>query len=814
LVAEPQNLAREGVMKGRIVFICLFVIGWYFSYMVEAKADNIGPIEIVRDQWGVAHIFAETDAGAMYGAGYAHAEDRAFQMYFKVRLIQGRAAEILGDIKKANGTQTALQNDKRMRTLGYYRAAQKAAGLLEPESRVLLEAYSRGVNDYIRQNRGKLLYLFRKLGLEPEPWTPADCIASWWHVSQFFSGDGLGDLAAYHSIKEPGSGNAGGRGGGRQPDGSIVDDSAAVVQRADVSEEWIRRVQEFADRHGVKPVVTRAAEPPKFSHGWVVGGRRTTTGASVLVSDPQVPVFNPSLLYEFHIKGKTFDARGVGVSGSPMFLIGFNEQVAWGLTALGADQADLFLLKTDPNRPDHYFFEGQWLKMDVRKETILVKKGRPEELIVRETRFGPVVTAFASGVRPGEEVSVKMVPLSDTNRQTFRAGMGMIRARGVREVLQAVADWEFPTANMVIGDRAGDIGYTVVGALPIRSAEALSWGAAAHDGSSAKADWQAILPAELAPQVVNPAPGYLLSANHRAVASFYPIPFGGGVGDTTRSRRIRELLEMKSRFTPQDVLNVHYDTVNAAKRDVVRLGYHLRDTLKVSLAPDTLKALAYLEDWFEKGARSELSVTGTELVLKMSVMFRDATVEAAKIYGGGDPGLSTFLRTVQTRIAARPDAPLTGAERAFIESSLANAWQVCRRDYGEDTSQWPRLAREEQTQRKMPYFASLDGFPSLDPAKDLLTPSLITVDGGTVLSQSGQGYTQFVPLHDTDAALSILPVGNSEHPDSPFHKVNYETWAKGQLHPAPLSRAAVLKHRTSTTELRPEKEAGATISRR
>jgi penicillin G amidase len=793
-------------MKRTFLIVPLLVVGWSCLHSLDIQPQALGKVEIIRDQRGVANVFAETDAGAMYGAGYAHAEDRAFQMYFKLRLIQGRAAETLGDIKKASGNDTALQSDRRMRTLGFYRAAQRAAENLEPESRFLLEAYSRGVNDYIRGNREKLLYLFEKYGVEPEPWTPADCIASWWHVGQFFAGNGLGDLANYYSLKEP----AGARGGRdvRQPDVLVVDDSAAVVQESDVSEEWVKRVREFADRYGAKPVPTRAVEGPKFSHAWVVGGKKTTTGASVLVSDPQVPVFNPSLFYELHVKGKTFNSRGVGVAGNPMFLIGFSEQVAWGLTALGGDQADLFLLKTDGQRPNEYQFEEEWLKMDVRTETILVKGGQPEEIVVRETRFGPVVTAFASGARPGDEVSLKMIPLYETERQTFRAGLGMMRARSVREVLKAVDDWDFPTANIVIGDQAGGIAYTVLGSFPIRSSAALSWGAAAHEGSSAHFDWQAILPAELAPQVVNPAAGYLLSANHRPVASFYPIQLGSGTGtsgDSNRSVRIRERLEMKSTFAPEDVLDIHYDTVNANKRDIVAFGYHLRDTLKTGLSPDSLKALAYLEDWFQNGARSEWSSAGTEVILNMPGMFREANTEAAGIYGGGASGLVSFTRIVKARIAARPDAPLAEAERAYIDQNLTLGWQNCLRKYGEDVTRWHELARREQLERKIAYFGSLDGYPSLDPSKDLRMPPLITTDGSTILSQTSQAYTQFVPLHDTDAARSILPVGNSEHPDSPYHRVNYESWAKGELHPAPLSRSAVLKHKADIIELQPDR---------
>ncbi len=160
-------------------------------------------IELLRDTWGVPHIFAETDAGAMYGLGYAVAEDRAFQMYYNLRIIQGRLAELTGNVKigvsrrQPQGRNSALRNDIKMRTIGYYRAAQKVAANLEGENLALLQAYSDGVNDYIKNHPNDLLYLFETLNLEPESWTPAACIASWWRLALFFSGDGLREMPAY-----------------------------------------------------------------------------------------------------------------------------------------------------------------------------------------------------------------------------------------------------------------------------------------------------------------------------------------------------------------------------------------------------------------------------------------------------------------------------------------------------------------------------------------------------------------------------------------------------------------------------------------
>ncbi len=437
----------------------------------EHREGSYGKVELLRDRWGVPHVFASTDAGAMYGLGYATAQDRAFQMYYNLRIIQGRLAELVGDVKvgvtrrRPQGRTSAVRSDVKMRTIGYFRAAEETARLLDPELRNLLEAYSQGVNDYIRDHRDDLTYLFEKYNLEPEPWTPAACIASWWRLSLFFSGDGLREMAAYYDIKD----------GRRQvrsfaPDnseglmaieGRHVRDDASVIQRNDVSDEWVGAVMDYAKEHNltrkidVTPMQRRIPAGPKFSHAWVVGKTRTTNGSAVLVSDPQTPVRNPSLFHEFHIIGKTFNARGIGVPGSPNILIGFTPNVTWGLTALGADQADLFLLKTEPNHPDQYLYDGQWRDMEVRAETIRIKGAEPRTLRVRQTHLGPVVTSLAMGVRRGDEVALKRIPICDPQHDTFAGALAMIRARDVYEFQEAAGQWTFPSANCVFGDQPG-----------------------------------------------------------------------------------------------------------------------------------------------------------------------------------------------------------------------------------------------------------------------------------------------------------------------------------------------------------------------
>jgi len=781
----------------------------------HAKPDR-GRVELIRDTWGTPHIFADTDAGAMYGLGYAAAEDRAFQMYYSLRIMQGRLAELIGAQKMPGRQTTAVDHDRQMRTFGFCRAAQEVVRHIDRESLALLEAYSDGVNDCMAANRGKRHYLFDQLGLNPEPWTPADCIVSWWHLGQFFAGDGTRELIHYRNTMgggaepmRPARGDAargapvrGGpaqRNSARNMQNSALkalppDDAAAVIRREDVTDEWLGQTRDFMRSYGAPATRPAGEEGPKFSHAWVVGGGRTTTGSAVLVSDPQTPVRNPSLWYQFHAQGKSFNARGIGVPGSPIILIGWNQNVAWGTTALGADQADLFRLMTDPQHPDQYCFDGQWRPMTVRREAIKVRDGQDEPLVVRLTHLGPVATAFCFAL-PGEgEVALKRIPICETDRETVSGAIAMLRAKSAAEFMTALGGWRFPSVNVVFGDAKGDIGFSIAGEIPIRSSLEPLAGAAAMDGTSARFDWQSILPPQFLPRVINPKRGYLAIANHRAIGSFYPIPLGastGWMGDTERSWRLRERLEMKTRFSPQDVLDIHNDSVNPTRRDIVRLGLHLRDVLQRELSEGATNALEHLRPWHAAGASSDLTAAGAELACEIPTFFRIMTTDLARIYGGGQSGLCYFLKTVDARLRQDAKADITPLEQAFIDDSLAAAWTSAVQRYGRDPRQWPAIARRQVTQRRLGYYETLDGFGSLDPERTLLMPALTCIDGGTIRSQAAQSYTQFVPLHDTDAALSMLPIGTSEIPDSPSRTSTMRLWAARQLHAAPLSHEKV-----------------------
>ena len=770
-------------------------------------------VDLIRDKWGTPHVFADTDAGAMYGLGYAVAEDRGFQMHYFLRIIQGRVAEVLGDGPRESSPPgfhqlSAVQSDRKMRTFGFSRAARRVVQNLDSETLGLLQSYSNGVNDYFAEHQLDRHYLFEKLGLRPEKWMPADCLLSWWHLTQFFAPDGLGDPHRREDIQKDIA--------LRRRAAEFADDDAVVIRREDVSDAWIQKTEKFLRDHGLnEDGGSGTTGGPKFSHAWVVSGKRTTTGSAVLVSDPQVAVTNPSLFYEFHVRGATFNVRGIGVAGSPMILIGFNRNVAWGLTALSADQADLFRLKTDPAKPNQYQFDGQWRDMDVFTETIRVKDGDPVTLQLRESWFGPVVTDLLQQSSEDDEFSLRRVPISISDSETIQSLLPIWRAQDVFQFRHALSGWQFPSANCLFGDSRGNIGYTTVGVMPIPPAHAIDFGRYAHAGYKTEHDWQGMVPHDLVPHVLNPLRGYLWSGNNRVIGRYYKLNIRGTNGETRRSRRLREMLEARDQFEPQDVLDMHFDSVNPARRDFVRLGLHLQRVQPDQLSSDGKRAVSHLESWYRAGASSALTTSGAELAVLMDTKFFSHNTPLSEKYGsgavlslfeniyGGYAGLSLFMRDVVARIEKDRNTRLSPEEVDYLNQVLSDAWAAAREKYGPDSRTWLAQAQKAVVDQSLGYHWSIDGFGSLDPSRDLPMPATRSNDIGTIFAQQTQSYTQFVPLDDADQAQAILPIGSSERPGSRYRTTTLKEWETGELHPAPLSRVAVDRLKTESKTLAP-----------
>lgn len=485
----------------QIAVVVLMVSLLFFAFAVYAQGkDRLKQVEIVRDSWGVAHVYAETNAGVFFGAGFATAQDRMLQMELFRRAVQGRLAEILGP--------DWLEHDIRTRTLGLYRHAQLIVEHLAPDTREALEAYAAGVNHCLQNDNENMAAVFAKRGWVPEPWTAADSIAVWMRLSEFFDRSWQNEV---HALRIYQAGTQ--RGESKVP---VIDNEAAVVEEEDFARTnpaVYRRLKAKA-----KETVTYVPgfEGIKASHAWAVDGSRTTTGKPLLESDPQIAVTLPSLWYEIHLHGGDYNTRGIGVAGAPGFLIGWNEHLAWGATALGSDNADLFLERIDPTGK-YYEYKGEWYPLEIRTEEIKVLGSKPVSIEVRETNHGPLVDDLLPNRRPDEHFALHYVVTQELHT-SIDGQLAMMQAADWESFLDGVSRYHSPGLHIVYADVYGNIGYHTAAAIPIRTG---TYGLP-QIGWTGEEEWAGYVPFDELPQSLNPERGFIASGNHLPVGDWYP----------------------------------------------------------------------------------------------------------------------------------------------------------------------------------------------------------------------------------------------------------------------------------------------------
>ncbi len=501
-------------------------------------------VEIFRDDSGVPHIFANSLNDAYFALGYAHAQDRLWQMEAMRRLGNGRLSEILGD--------RVLRTDRLMRTLGIALLAEGDAAALPEQTRVALEAYAAGVNAWLAT--GSLPPEFTLLGHEPEPWKITDSLI-WGRLMSRQLARGWSDETFRAQL-------------------------AKRLSAEQINELWpadppgapyTYDAREFAgfDLRSLLGAVPPALGRQSASNAWVVDGLRSGTGAPVLANDPHLGFTAPGVWYLVRIVTPELTIAGATAPGLPFTILGHNGRVAWGVTATEVDSQDLFIETIDPADPERYLTPGGSEPISTRVETIRVKGGAPVTFAVRGTRHGPVLSNLP-GVTPDAAPS-KMLALAAANLapvdSTASALMAMSRARDVVSFRAALADFVGPTVNVFYADSAGDIGIAARGRMPLRKA---GNGRGPFAGADGEHDWAGFVPFDDLPHVENPPSGRLINGNNRMVADNGQSPIAGFWYARWRAERILEVVD-SGPHGPGKAAQLQNDVLSGAARRLVPL---------------------------------------------------------------------------------------------------------------------------------------------------------------------------------------------------------------------------------------------------
>ncbi len=747
------------------------------------------PVEIIRDKWGVPHIYAAALRDLFFAVGYAQAQDRLWQMEFNRRLATGRLAEILGE--------PALEIDRLVRRVGFHRATEQDWLATTEEEQAVLESFTAGVNAYLKG--GKLPLEFTILRTRPRPWKPVDTLAFGRFFGWALAGNWDSEITRSWTVERFGAklmAELEPRYTAGQP--LVVPPGTAATGSGPNLTNDFQQAQD---------VLTLAAGG--MSNNWAVDGHKSATGKPLLASDPHLPLSIPSIWWEMHIDSPELKAAGVGIAGLPGILMGHNARIAWGQTAAQTDGDDLFVQQLNPDNPSQYRQNGDWVNGDLVREEIKVRgRERPVVENVLITNHGPVVSPAIKGET--RTLSLKTVAL-EPSHQT-RTQLMLMGARDWDEFCEALTLWTFPPLNFGYADVDGNIGYHLAGLTPIRSK---GHGILPSPAWTGEYDWTGFVPSAELPHSYNPETHWTASANNKIADDAYPYFLAANYADGFRAQRIIEQLEEKDKLSVEDFKAMQVDQLSLAAQELVPLIVALEPQDESSrraisflrawdytLAADSVAACVY-ETFYTHLVRRTLE----EKLGSWSDFFMGKGIHPLRSNGSFFNVAHSWL---MEKIRERPAWFEGKTWNQVMEESLGSATAELRNVLGDEVSKW-RWGRLHKQRFRHPLgeVRALDrvfnrGPVSIGGDANTVWQAAYAPYHGYEVNSFTASWRQIIDLDDFNRSQAVLPTGQSGHPGSRHYADMTGMWSRGEYHPMLWDRDAVEEHARGRLELAAE----------
>ncbi len=735
------------------------------------------PVEVLRDAWGVPHIFAQSSHDLFLAQGYVHAQDRLWQMELNRRSASGRLSELVGE--------ATLGTDRLFRTIGFRRAAEAEFARLDTETKEGLELYAAGVNAFLAQHSGQLPIEFTLLRVTPEPWSPIDTVAFGKLMAWILGGHWSAELLRAHLVARFGVD------GMRFLLPPYPSDAPVIVPQEAHYERW-----HLAAGFGLLDVAPGL--PGIGSNNWVVSGTRTGTGAPILANDPHLEAQMPSIWYEMHLVGGPYNVTGTTFPGTPGIIIGHNAEIAWGVTNAGPAVQDLFMEQFDPADPTRYRYQGRWESATLVREEIKVK-GQREPVIehVRVTRHGPILNNVVDGL--GTFLALQWTALAPGTVTT--AVMRMNRAQSWQEFRDALRFWTAPAQNFVYADRHGNIGYQLPGRIPIR---AKGNGLLPVPGWTGEYEWVGEIPFDRLPFAFNPGRGYIATANNRIVPDGYPYFISADWDPGYRARRIEARLAQTSHATVEDMRKIQLDLTSLPGQAFVEAlrGLHL------TTEPDS-GLLAELQSWdgvLRSDSRPAAIYEAVRLSLAPLVFKAVLGPDLYKRYLGS----TAAWQAVLLHLLRTPNSPWwgPGGRDPVVARAFDDAYALLTARLGSDRSRWTwgqlHSMRFVHPVGRIPALAWVFNATAPPTGGDGYTVNNGGFDVSTFEQRTVASYRQVLDLANWDNSLAIHTTGQSGLPFTPHYRDFVPVWATGGYHPMLFSRTRIVQALEATLTLVPK----------
>ncbi len=778
-----------------VIFIYGYLRATLPGYEGEVVVDGIdSKVTIIRDSYGMPHIYADSDGDAYFALGYSMAQDRLFQLDLIRRVTSGRLSELLGE--------SVVSVDKLFRTLTAPRAQKDIVGEFPPEVLSSLEAFSKGINYYIENGDGPLPVEFKMLGYKPDPWRPEDCVSVYYFLAWQFNGtfktemlratiaDKLGKELTdeiFSAYPENGPTII-----GNKPPLS-VGKNIDFLKTLNLAREITGRVGGGA------------------SNNWAVSGVKSETGKPILANDPHVAHGAPGVWYEAHITTPTLNVTGAMLPGIPFVFAGTNGNCAWGGTVGMVDDSDYYLEKLDPEDPNRCLYMGSWEEIKTREETIKVKGADDVNFNIRMTRHGPIIDDLNKFDEPkGYALSMRWV--APERAQAITSLYYVNRAKTVNDFDKWVELFQCPGINLVCADDQGNIGYWLVAGIPIRSGFDGSVPVPGWDG---KHEWAGYVPKGEQPKLINPPSGWIATANNRIEKDGYPYIISNGYASPDRYIRITEMLTEKDKLNADDFAKMQGDTYVVLARDWVPT--MIEALSGAELSEREAAALELLKDWDfvatpESRAASVFHATANGIVERT---FKNRLGEELyTMYIGNKYLVFNSLRKMFKR-GKSPwfDDPETEEIEDIdfvITMSFKDAVSYLESEMGPDIDDWAwgdlhTLTIYHPFGKKSALMGKLFNIGPLPMGGSLFTVNPATyrlTDPWEVYHGASLRY--IIDLSDMNNSKMVTPNGVSGNFMSTHYDDQTELWIDHKYRPFVLSRDRVDKDARYTLELEPK----------
>lgn len=792
--------------------LLLVALGLFLVSCKESQPQDNGqlvegltePVEIVRDQWGINHIYANNQKDLFFAQGYAAAKDRLFQFEIWRRQATGTVAEILGEreLKRDIGTRLFKFRGDMNTEMNHY----------HDDGKEIITAYTAGVNAYIQEilkTPEKLPIEFKLLDLKPEKWTEDVVISrhqgllgnideelevgravvkigaekvkkiTWLHpkdpninLDPKINGELLNDdiLELYHAYRQ-----------------------TVKFQTEDVLPAYRRTENATALLHMNETANDSLAIG---SNNWVVSGALMEDGNTYMANDPHRRIAVPSLRYMTHLVAPGWNVIGGGEPEIPGISIGHNEYGTWGLTVYETDGEDLYVYELNPENQDQYNYKGKWVDMKVISETIKVKGQDDVKVDLKYTQHGPVAyvdkennTAYAvrcAWLEPGGS--------------PYLASLRMDQAKTWEEFRAACNYSHIPGENMIWADKKGNIGWQAVGIAPIRN----NYSGMVPVPGDGSYEWGGYLPIIEKPHAYNPEKGFIATANQNVTPEDYTHwnAVGFTWADPYRGDRVNEVLSAGNKMTMGDMKDLQVDYLSIPARTLMP---YLKDK---DLSPKATEALQLMKDWDYKLASNSIAAA-------IYVAWENEIKDLADAYFIPEAVKEIFLGLQMSTLMnfiIHPEGNFEGdalqSRDQFLRDAFESAIVQLETTLGPDMSKW----QYGQEKFKHTYMAH-----ALGEVVDTETKSQLNLGplprggnsytpgstGGNNNQSSGGSFRMIVNTGDWDAAIGTNGPGQSGDPDSPFYSNLFEPWAKDQYFPVYYSREKIDSVAVKTYVLQP-----------